>query len=88
MIELYTKLAKEQYPDFPFGNYDLEVMTVLLEEIDYDKMEEMREGGESFEDVYDVPTSKINLPRGYMGLIFKHNDRIDSQTFLMIKVPD
>lgn len=48
----------------------------------------MREGGESFEDVYDVPTSKINLPRGYMGLIFKHNDRIDSQTFLMIKVPD
>lgn len=88
MVEVYAKLAKQQYPAFDFSGYSAEIMTVLLEDIDYDKIQEKEEMYEDWtiDSVYDVPLIRTELPKGYVGVYFTHLEK--PQVFFMVKIDE
>lgn len=85
MVKVYEKLAKQQYPDFDFSGYSAEILTIMLEDIDYDKIQEKEEMYDDWtiDSVYDVPLIRTNIPKGYIGVYFTHLEK--PQTFFMVK---
>lgn len=86
MFKQYEVLAKEQYPDFDFEGYSAEEATILMEDIDYEKIAEKEElyDGWVIDSVYDVPLIRTEIPKGYIGVYFTHKTK--KRTFFLIKV--
>lgn len=85
MFEQYEILAKEQYKDFDFEGYSAEEATVLIEDIDYEKIAEKEELYDDWviDSVYDVPLINAYLPVGYIGVYFTHLEK--PRTFFLVK---
>ena len=84
-MDKYKQLAIKQYPDFDFSGYSVEILTVLLEDIDYDKIQEKEEmyADWTIDSVYDVPLIRTEIPKGYIGCYFTHLEK--PKTFFLVK---
>lgn len=78
-------LAKEQYKEFDFDGYSAEEATILIEDIDYEKIAEKEELYDDWviDSVYDVPLVNTYLPAGYVGVYFTHLEK--PRTFFLVK---
>lgn len=85
MFKQYEVLAKQQYKDFDFNGYSAEEATILMEDIDYEKINENEEQYEyySIDSVYDVPLIRTEIPKGYIGVYFTHLEK--PRTFFLVK---
>ena len=78
MFEQYEKLAKEQYSDFNFDDWEIQAVMKTIqgfEEGSYD----------DYFDKIDYLPFAYKIPNGYLGCVFT-NLIIDDQMFFMVDI--
>ena len=83
MFEQYEKLAKEQYLDFNFDDWELQAVMKTIHGFEQED-DQINEDG-YYENSF-VPFA-YKIPNGYVGCVFTNaNPIIDDQMFFMVNI--